>query len=147
LKRKIAPEFDLLILAFPLHFTWEFLQAPLFSNMQNATHMDGIRICTQATLGDMVITLLAFWGASLLTGTRDWVARPSVRGIACWLGIGLAITVGIEFYSTVVLDRWTYGAAMPRLPLIGTGIAPLLQWIFVPMLVLWYLRRLSAPAN
>jgi len=33
---------------------------------------------------------------------------------------------------------------MPRLPVIRTGLSPLLQWIIVPMLVLWYLRRLSA---
>lgn len=98
----------------------------------------------QATMGDMAIVLVAYWAASILAGTRNWVARPSRRAVAAWLATGLAITAAIEFYSTEVTGRWTYDASMPRLPLIGTGIAPVLQWVVVPMLVLWYMRRLSA---
>ena len=146
-KLRVPPELDLLILSFPMHFTWEFLQAPLFLNMRDATHMDGIRLCLQATLGDMVIVLIAFWLASFLTGTRQWAAQPSRRAIAGWLSTGLAITVVLEFYSTKVAGRWVYDVSMLRLPVIGTGIAPLIQWIIVPMLVLWYMRRLSAKTS
>jgi len=32
---------------------------------------------------------------------------------------------------------------MPVLPVLGTGFAPILQWVFVPMFVLWYMRRLA----
>ena len=143
-KRPIPAELDLLILSFPMHFTWEFLQAPLFRTMQDVSHLDGIRICLQATLGDMVIALIAFWATSFLAGTRRWAAQPNRRSIAAWLSSGVAITLAIEFYSTEVMARWAYSSSMPRLPLIGTGIAPLAQWIIVPMVVLWYLRRLSA---
>lgn len=143
-KRPIPPELDLLILSFPMHFTWEFLQAPLFRSMQDVSHVDGLRICLQATLGDIVIALIAFWTTSFLAGTRRWAAHPDRRSIAAWLSTGVAITLAIEFYSTEVTARWAYGSFMPRLPLIGTGIAPVAQWIVVPMLVLWYLRRLSA---
>ena len=142
-KRCVPAELDLLILSFPMHFTWEFLQVPLFRSMQDVSHMDGISICLQATLGDMVIALIAFWVASFLAGTRRWAAQPNRRSIAAWLSTGVAITLAIEFYSTEVMARWAYGSSMPRLPLIGTGIAPVAQWIVVPMLVLWYLRRLS----
>lgn len=106
--------------------------------------MDGIRICLQAALGDMVITLIAFWVASFLTGTRHWAALPNRWTTAAWLSTGLAITVALEFYSTEIAGRWAYDVTMPRLPVIGTGLSPLLQWITVPMLVLCYLRRLSA---
>ena len=143
-KRRVPPELDLLILSFPMHSTWEILQAPLFRSMQDVSHMDGIRICLQATFGDMVIALIAFWVASFLAGTRQWAAQPDLRSIAAWLSTGTAVTLAIEFYSTEVTDRWAYGSSMPRLPLIGTGITPVAQWIVVPMVVLWYLRRLSA---
>ena len=36
-----------------------------------------------------------------------------------------------------------YAAAMPRLPFLGTGLGPLGQWVVVPMIVIWYLHRLS----
>ncbi len=146
-ERLIAPEADLLILSFPMHFTWEILQAPLFSSLEQATHLDGIRICLQVTLGDMVIALVAYWAAALLAGTRHWVGRPEYRASILFIGIGLGITVGIEFLSTEVLERWTYGTAMPRLPFSGTGLAPILQWALIPALVLWYMRRLSSPTG
>ena len=142
-ERPIAPEVDLLILSFPIHSTWEFLQAPLFSNMETATHIEGISICLQATLGDMVIALVAFWAAALLAGTRHWVGRPNYRAFVLFIGTGLGITVGIEFLSTEILDRWVYAAAMPRVPFVGTGLAPILQWALIPAVVLWYMRRLS----
>lgn len=140
----IAPEIDVLILSFPMHFTWEFLQAPLFSSMKNLSHFDGIRVCLQATLGDMALVLAAFWVTCLVTRTRHWSVRADARSIAVWLGTGLLLTVTIEFLSTGILTRWTYAAAMPRLPLFGTGLAPLGQWIVVPMIVFWYMSRLSA---
>ena len=32
-------------------------------------------------------------------------------------------------------------AGMPRLPLLGTGMLPVLQWIVIPPLVLWFVKR------
>ena len=92
----------------------------------------------------MVIALIAFWVASFLTGTRQWAAQPNRWATAAWVSTGLAVTVALEFYSTEVAGRWVYDVTMLRLPVIGTGLSPLFQWIIVPMLVLWYLRRLSA---
>ena len=146
-ERQIAPEVDLLILSFPMHFTWEFLQAPLFISMETVTHIEGIRICLQATLGDMVIALVAYWAAAFLAGTRHWVGRPDNKALVLFVGVGLGITMAIEFLSTGILDRWAYGTAMPRLPLIETGLAPVLQWALIPTLVLWYMRRLSGPGS
>lgn len=140
---RIAPEADVVLLSFPMHFTWEFLQAPLFRSMESLSHFEGILICLQATLGDMAMVLVAFWVTCIVTGTRRWHVRPKALAIAVWLVSGLLMTVIIEFLSTGILDRWTYAAAMPRLPFLGTGLAPLGQWVVVPMIVLWYLNRLS----
>ncbi len=140
---RIVPEADVVLLSFPMHFTWEFLQAPLFRSMEPLSHFDGIRVCLQATLGDMVLALVAFWTTSIVTGTRRWHVRPDARAIAIWLVSGLVMTVVIEFLSTEILDRWTYAEAMPRLPLVGTGLGPFGQWVVVPMIVLWYMNRLS----
>lgn len=140
---RIAPEADVVLLSFPMHFTWEFLQAPLFRSMEPLSHFEGILICLRATLGDLAMVLAAFWVTCIVTGTRRWHVRPEARAIAVWLVSGLLMTVIIEFLSTRILDRWTYAAAMPRLPFLGTGLGPLGQWVVVPMIVLWYLNRLS----
>lgn len=56
-----------------------------------------------------------------------------------YLGLGILITVGFEDVNVHVLHRWSYG---PRMAVVaGIGILPLLQWLVVPMLVLWSARR------
>ncbi|MFC3165760.1 hypothetical protein [Ciceribacter thiooxidans] len=142
-EQTVSVEVDLLFLSFLGHFTWENLQAPLFSSLESTTHFAGILICLRATLGDIGIALGAFWCTAWLGGGRYWVARPTFGATSLFIGIGLAVTIGVEFVSTDVLNRWSYGPAMPRVPIVGTGLGPLMQWLVVPMFVLWYLKRLA----
>ncbi len=143
MKRAVPVEVDLLILSFLGHFAWELLQAPLFSSLEGIGHFAGVLICLHATLGDLGIALVAFWCAAWLGGGRGWVARPILGAVILFFGVGLVATIGFEFVSTEILNRWSYGPGMPRLPIVGTGFAPLVQWLIVPSLVLWYLKRLA----
>lgn len=139
----VSVEADLLILSFLGHFAWELLQAPLFSSLDATAHFAGILVCLRATFGDLGIALGAFWCAAWFGGGRAWVARPTVGAVSLFIGFGLVVTIGLEFVNTEVLNRWSYGPGMPRMPIFGTGLAPLLQWMIVPALVLWYLKRLT----
>jgi 1,4-dihydroxy-2-naphthoate octaprenyltransferase len=146
-RQSIPVEADLVILSFLGHFSWELLQAPLFSSLTGKDHVTGILICLQATIGDVGIALAAFWLAALFGGGRGWASRPSAGSIGVFLATGLFATVGLEFLNTEILNRWSYGPNMPLLPVIGTGLSPMLQWLFVPTMVLWYLNRLSRHSN
>ncbi|MCF7697991.1 hypothetical protein [Loktanella sp. M215] len=141
--RQLPVEVDLLALSFLGHFAWEMLQAPLFSSMSDVSHFAGIFICLKATLGDLAIALSAFWSAAGVGRSRRWFMRPGQRAWVVFFAVGLLLTVGLEYVHTQITGRWAYDGAMPVLPVIGTGLTPILQWIFVPMLVLWYLRRLD----
>ena len=58
-----------------------------------------------------------------------------------FVGIGLVLTIVLEMLATHVLDRWHYAEAMPIVPAIGVGLLPILQWLVLPPLVLWFVRR------
>jgi len=141
--RRLPPEVDLVILSFLGHFAWELLQAPLFASLGQTEHFAGILICLKATLGDLVIALAAFWCAALVGKGRDWIANTSVAAPAVFFAVGLVATIGLEYLHTEVTGRWAYDVGMPTLPVLGTGLSPILQWVFVPMLVLFYMRRLA----
>jgi hypothetical protein len=136
-----TPELHIGIFAFLLHFVWELLQMPLFAGFENAYYYDIVLHCTQATFGDVVISLIAFWSASLMVKSRFWILPMDRVGLLVFLIVGLVITIVFEALATGALDRWDYADAMPVLPLLGTGLAPVAQWVLVPLLQLWFVRR------
>ena len=58
-----------------------------------------------------------------------------------YMVVGITLTVGFEFYYTQISMRWTYSDLMPLVPPFGTGLSPLLQWLVIPPLVLWFTAR------
>lgn len=135
------PEAPLALFAFLLHFAWEMLQAPAFEGMAEMPHWQAAKLCLSATNGDVVITLAAFWSASLAAGSRRWVAHLHPLPVLAYMAVGLAATVALELYHTSVTYRWSYSDLMPLVPPFGTGLLPLLQWLVIPPAALWLAKR------
>lgn len=135
------PEINVALFAFLLNLPWELWQIPMFKGMPSLSHWEGIILCTRAAVGDAVITLLAFWLVAAAVRTRGWMRRPSGPTIGAFAAVGLVVTIALEYWATRIGGRWEYAEAMPRLPLLGTGLAPLLQWLLIPPLVAWLVRR------
>ena len=140
------PEFNVAVFALLLNFPWEVLQAPLFAGMADTPFVEVIAGCSQASLGDVVIMLLAYWSVAIAARSRRWVLTPSGRQMSLFIAIGVSITAVIEWLATSGrwLQSWTYSPSMPVVPGFGIGLAPLAQWVVVPLLVLWFVRRQGA---
>jgi hypothetical protein len=136
------PELDLAILAFFLHFVWEFWQVPWYAGMSEIPHWEGVIFCSRATSGDVFIASVAYATISVVARDRYWPQDASKMRIGGFLAIGLAVTIALEWLATSKLGRWEYAHDMWTLPVIGTGIAPILQWIVIPVLSVYFLRRL-----
>ncbi len=141
-----APELVLALFAFLLHFAWELVQVPLYADMATAAHADATLVCLKATLGDVAMALVAYWGAAVWMRDRRWLFGPTPAALAIYLLIGLLLTVVFELLATGPLERWRYGAAMPVVPGLGVGLSPLMQWVLIPPFALWLARRHMAGA-
>lgn len=139
--RRIGIELAIALFAFLLHFVWEMWQVPFYVGMAEADHWAAVQFCTRAAAGDAVIALMAFWAVAAMWRNRSWLLGPRLPQMAVFIAVGLAITVVLEWLATERWQRWEYAEAMPRLPLIGTGLLPLLQWVFLPLVNLWLARR------
>ena len=139
----LIPEVNVAIFALLLNLPWEILQASLFVGMAEAPFAEAIKGCTQGTLGDGVIMLLAYWSVSLFARKRRWILAPSGRQLALFIAIGVSITAVIEWLATRGhwVGSWTYSKEMPVLPGLDIGLSPLLQWVVLPLLVVWFVRR------
>jgi len=140
------PEVNVAIFGFLLNYPWEFLQVPFFEGMSEAPHWDAVLFCSRAALGDALIAVTAFWAVALAARSRAWLEVPTARRVLGFMAIGLAITLVFEWLATEVWDRWQYAEAMPVLPVVGTGLLPVLQWILLPPLIVWFChRQLTGP--
>ena len=138
-----GPEATVGVFALLLNFPWEMLQAPLFADMRSSPHAAATVACLQATVGDMVIMLIAHAVVAIRARDRRWMVAASGGQLMLFIGIGLSITVLIEWLATrgLWISNWTYAAGMPLLPGTGIGLLPMLQWLLLPLLTVWFARR------
>ena len=135
------PEINVGLFAFLLNLVWEFAQVPLYRDLPSLGHWASIKLCARATLGDAVIAVVALWVVAAVTVSRRWITAPSAAQVAWFVGIGLGISTALEWVAIHVQGRWAYGASMPIIPILQIGLAPVLQWLILPPLVVWFVTR------
>ncbi len=147
MRRRLAvtwlPEFNVAVFAFLLNYPWELLQAPLFERMAGAPHWESVKSCTQAAVGDVLIMLVSYWLVTTRAGSRRWIVAPTRAQLLLFVALGVLVTVVIEWLAPRGwwLESWSYSALMPVIPGIGIGVSPLLQWLLLPPLAAWFVRR------
>ena len=135
------PELNVAVFSFLLNFVWEMWQIPFFASAPGDPHWVGVVACTRATFGDASISVVAFWCVAALARSRWWILDASPSQVAAFVAVGVVITIILEALATGPLERWSYAPLMPTLPVLGTGVIPLLQWMLLPPLTIWFVRR------
>lgn len=129
-----------------LHFVWEMAQGNLFAGMREQPLAEAAVRCFKATLGDLVITAIAFAAAAVTVRRIHWPLIKSFVAPAVFIATGLVITIVFEQFA-LATSRWVYAPEMPTL--FGVGISPIAQWIVIPLLELPLFRTIwrSAPGG
>jgi hypothetical protein len=128
---------------FLLHLAWENWQILFYEGMAEAPHAQAVWTCTLASFGDANIAFVAYGAAALRARSWTWLNSPGKRPVTTYLLSGISITVVLEYLATEVWQRWAYSEWMPVVPVLGTGLAPILQWVVIPLLSLSATRRLA----
>jgi hypothetical protein len=131
---------------FLINFFWEMIQSPLYEDVERKPYEEILTSRLHCTLGDVAILLGAYWIVALATGDRLWVLHGRVRDIAAFTALGLGYTVVSEWINVDLRSAWGYAVAMPRVTWLGTGLAPLVQWMVLPPLIAVVSRRLATQA-
>jgi hypothetical protein len=132
-----------LIATAALDLLWEPAHLPLYTIGQTGTMGQMAFAVAHCTIGDVLIALTSLAAAVVIAGDRAWPSRGFVRVALLTLTIGLGYTVFSEYRDIEVLHTWTYSELMPRLPPLGTGLSPALQWIVIPTAAFIWARRYS----
>ncbi|WP_148359246.1 hypothetical protein [Acidocella aminolytica] len=121
---------------------WEILQQPFYTLWQTASLAYLTFAIVHCWIGDLMIAAsclaLGICTSRILRSRQFFPVGAFVTLLA-----GLAYTIFSEWRNMSIHHFWTYSAYMPRLPFVGTGLLPILQWFLIPMLSLCLARKLS----
>lgn len=112
---------------------WEFAQLPLYTLWTTGSANEIIFAVLHCTGGDVLIAEATLIGSLLLLGTAEWPRARFLPVAAATLISGIGITAYSEHLNTA-RGAWTYSDLMPVWPGTGIGLAPLAQWIVIPIL-------------
>ena len=123
------------------NFSWELAQLPLYTIWYEGSAREIAFAVLHCTGGDILIASAALLSALLTVANGRWPHDKFVIVAAAAILSGIAYTIFSEWLNTEIRGSWAYSDPMPQLPLIGTGIAPLAQWIVVPLAAFWWSQR------
>ena len=134
------PELNIAFFSFLLNFVWEVLQTPFFVDI-SAEINTIIWYRFHCTLGDVMISLAGFWFVALILRSRSWFLNPTKKKILLFVAFGVSYTIFSEIKNVSLNKLWAYSDFMPVIPYIDVGIVPLIQWIIIPPLLVFIVRR------
>jgi hypothetical protein len=125
----------------PAHLLWEFLHLPLYTLWDTGSVGEILFAIVHCTGGDLLIAAGALALAIIVFGQRQWPEQHFLQVAIAAIVVGLLYTVFSEWLNVDIRRTWAYKDSMPRLPLLGTGLTPALQWLMVPTLGFWFAHK------
>lgn len=119
------------IIGFLLNLVWEIVQLPLYDNFTG--YMNHFWGCFVASVVDAITVLLLYGLFAFWYGNPLWINHISWKASSLLILLGGAIAVGFEQWA-FAFDQWDYSEKMPVVPLINTGLSPLLQLMLLPLM-------------
>ena len=119
------------------HLGWEILQLPFYTLWLTGTLQQQAFAVVHCTFGDAMIAGLSLLLALAFFAHVTWPRASSSPVYLACIAFGIGYTIYSEWLNISVRRSWAYSDLMPIVPMIGTGLAPLLQWFVVPTFALW----------
>jgi hypothetical protein len=107
------------------------MQLPLYTLWWTGTPREIAFALIHCTGGDILITTVTLSAAVALAQYLHWPPF-GWRMVFTAIVLGAGYTIFSEWLNVQIRRSWSYTAAMPVLPFLGTGLTPLLQWLVVP---------------
>lgn len=118
------------------NLVWEFAHMPLYTLWETGSPGEIVFAAIHCTGGDVLIASSALLAALVLFGRSPWPEAGYRRVGLATIAFGLGYAVLSEWLNIEVRETWAYRDLMPVIPVIGTGLSPVAQWIVVPTLAL-----------
>lgn len=132
------------IYAAVFHLIWEFAHLPLYTIWQTGSDRELAFAASHCAAGDVLIAMSTMLLSLFLVGDSAWPGAKKHRVLAVAVILAVGYTIFSEWLNIVVREAWAYRDIMPIVPIINTGLSPILQWIVVPTAAYMLATRTAA---
>jgi hypothetical protein len=122
---------------------WEFAHMPLYTIASTGTTGEILFAGFHCTGGDILIALSSIMLALFIFGDRRWPEMQLLPVVWLTVLFGTGYAIVSEWLNITVRKAWAYSDLMPVVPLIDTGLSPLLRWIVIPLGGFWWASRMN----
>lgn len=119
-------------LAFLLNLMWEVAQGFLYEGYKY--DWEHISFCALASVADMLMVFILFFGFGLIYRNVLWIARLDAIKTFWLMLSGFLGAIVAEMVHTS-RGSWDYGESMPIIPLVDVGLTPVLQFSILPLII------------
>ena len=123
------------------HLGWEIVQLPLYTIWTQESLAYNAYAVLHCTAGDVLIAGATLALSLVIAGRGAWPFERFWSVVSLATAAGVGATIYSEWLNTSVRLAWAYSESMPVVPVLGTGLTPLAQWLVLPPLGLWLCRR------
>lgn len=127
----------------PANLAWEVAHLPLYTLWWESGLRENAVAVVHCTGGDLLIATASLVLALLCFAERSWPEESFLRVAAAAVAIGVGYTVFSEWLNIEIRGSWAYTDRMPVVPILGTGLSPIAQWLVIPLAAFWLARRRS----
>lgn len=119
---------------------WEIVQLPLYTLWADSRWGVIAFAVGHCTVGDTMIGMAALLFALILSRAGELADWPKMKSGILMVLVAVGYTLPSERIN-LAQGNWAYSSWMPVVPWIEVGLAPLLQWVFVPIVTWWWALR------
>jgi hypothetical protein len=120
--------------AYLFNSIWEVAQGFLYEGyIYDFKH---ISFCALASIPDVFMVFLLYFGFALIYGNTFWI-RQLTFGKASLLIVVGGLAAAFSETRHLASGNWAYADSMPLLPIVNAGLAPVLQFMILPILIYW----------
>lgn len=125
-----------------LNLAWEVGQGPLYEGHSGwGRHL---LFCARASFADVAIVAGLFLLMACAAASPWWSASHLGFRLPALAAAGFVSAEAIELRA-LALGKWVYSPAMPRVPTVGVGLAPVLQMVLIPVVLALAAHRWANP--
>lgn len=111
---------------------WEIAHGQLYEGFRYDA--DHLAFCALASVADMLMVLLLFFGFAILYKDIDWIGNLNPGRTSLLVTVGTLGAILAEIWH-VGRGDWAYAEQMPLLPVVEVGVSPVIQFALLPWVI------------